>query len=132
MEKQTVKAREAAKKRKPLSTQNRLEVVGELPGFHTRIVKDVPGRISRFEAAGWEPVTKDELQVGTARTSVAQDTSENVNYIDLGGGDKGLLMKIPNEYWEEDQKVKEDRLKAQEDALKHPALEGRFGTISIT
>lgn len=132
MEKQTVKAREAAKaqRRRPLSTQNRLEVVGEIPGYKLRIVKDVPGRIDRFMDAGWEPTDTSEVSVGTSRSSVAKQEG-NTNYIDLGGGEKGLLMKQKIEWNEEDKAIIQERVNENEKAVKQPALEGRYGSIDI-
>ena len=132
MEKQTVKAREAIKReRKPLSSQNRIEVVGDIPGFKTRIVKDIPGRIDRFLDAGWEPVGTDEVRVGTSRANVATPESDNVNYIDLGGGERGLLMKQPKEWNDEDVAIRQKQVDEQEKAIKKPALEGQYGSIEI-
>lgn len=132
MANQTVKAREAEKsqRRRPLSSQNRLEVVGEIPGYKLRIVKDSPGRIARFMDAGWETTDRSEISVGTSRASVANQESD-VNYIDLGGGEKGLLMKQKIEWAEEDRALHDAKVDKLEEAVKNPALEGRYGSIDI-
>lgn len=132
MANQTVKAREAekAQRRRPLSSQNRLEVVGEIPGYKLRIVKDTPGRIDRFIDAGWEPTDRSEVSVGTSRANVANQES-TTNYIDLGGGAKGLLMKQKIEWNEEDRAIHDEKVDRLEEAVKNPALEGRYGSIDI-
>lgn len=131
-EKTTVKARVAkTRKRIPLGTSHRLAVSNEIPGFKTRLVNDTPGRIARFMDAGYEPVSTDEATIGTSRANVGSPEG-SINRIDVGGGLHAVLMKIPNEFYEEDQAAKMKRVDASEDTLKKPALEGGYGSVTIT
>jgi len=99
---------------------SRLEVA-EIPGFHLHWFRGDPARIARAQQAGYEFVSHEEVDLnnldlgGTSAASGNTDMGSRVSVIsgeDLGSdGQPGrlYLMKIRNEYWEEGQKVLEDR-----------------------
>jgi hypothetical protein len=94
--------------RQPLSIQNRD------PNFKYRVVNDKPGRVERFKLAGWvvdEGGTVGDTIAGRA-TSVDSVTSAPV-----GQGITGIVMKIPNELYEEDQETKQAKVDELEKSM---------------
>lgn len=101
------------------------------PAFEYRIVKDKPGRVDKFLVGGYEIVT-NETQVGDKRVGVPAQEGSPVK-ISLGGGEQGYLMRIPKEWYDEDQKAKQDALDAQESAMKRQhRSDGLTGTTDIS
>jgi len=99
----------------PMSMPQLKLEVPEIPGYHLHWFLNTPGRISRALAAGYTFVEDDEVDI--VNTGLANDRSASGN-TDLGTrvsisagsapGDDGqeqrlYLMKIPEEWWEEDQ-----------------------------
>ena len=118
-------------RRQPVGTRSRLSVEGMKEDFHYRIFNDVDDRIQTALAAGYEFVPADEVRIGNNR--VNQPTAEGSNaQVSVGGGTKGYLMRIPQEWFEEDQKAKAQQVDAREVALKNPALDGTYGKIDIS
>jgi len=79
--------------------EKRFEDVASDDGFHYRIFnsnwrKD-PTRIERAKRAGYEVVD----HVDSGRTVGTNDDGSEI---------KGVLMRIPKEFWEQDQKLKEE------------------------
>lgn len=125
------KAPQERVKRVPVSARNRLEVIGKDPDFVYRIVNDVDDRIERFKQAGYEPVNVSEARMATQR--VGQGTSEGtIASMPMGQGINGILMKIPKEYYEEDQKAKAEKIEASEQSIKKPDIDGTYGEIKIS
>jgi hypothetical protein len=87
-------------------------VEGLDPSFEYRWVKDVSEqgqRIYRFLAGGWEFSPKENLQVGQE----AVFNSENLGSLIRVPGGRGeylYLMRIPKEWYLEDQKAKADEV----------------------
>ena len=82
-------------------------------GFHYRVFNDgwakEPGRIQRAQRAGYEIVEGWEtLPVGTN---------------DDGSPIKGVLMRIPDEWYEEDQKAKQREVDKIDEAVKKGTIE---------
>ena len=103
--------------KKPVRTRNRgafngtrgkLQVGKLIQGYHLYFFNDEPGRIQAALDAGWEFVSPDE--VGYASTNVTNrnvDLGDRVSVIggkdDRGNGVPQVLLKIKQEWWEEDQ-----------------------------
>lgn len=121
----------ARPKRTPISGRNVLTVQGKEPGYEYRIVNDSGDRIEMFKDAGWELVDSKAVTVGDRR--VDRTTSEGSKaQVSVGGGTKAFVMRIPKEYYDEDQKAKADRIKALEDTMKQQALSGSdYGSLKI-
>lgn len=107
-----------------------LTVRGKDPNFEYRWVIDSPGRIQRFQEGGWE--------VDTAASEVGQKTVDRESKVGSattkasGDGRTYVLMRIPKEWYEEDQKAKQDRITALESSMKQEAKEGNYGLLEIT
>ena len=90
-------------------------------GFKRRVVNDSPGRIKQFEEDGWEVVRGDETggqttardpkKMGTAVTKVVGPGTD--------GPTTGVLMEIPEEIYNEDQKKKQDKIKRDEQIMEY-------------
>ena len=122
------------KKRVPLSGADRnvLTVQKKEPGFVYRFVNNVEDRIQRFMDAGYEPVTHQQAgQVGDTRVDTSQGTSSIVEK-GVGGGKKAILMRIPEEFYKEDQKAKQDMVDTLEASMKREAKKDRYGKLEIT
>lgn len=100
---------------------------GRDPNFEYRFVNDIEdhlgNRVERFKKAGWTPVQKDEGKVGEARVDGNQ--SKTVSYVErtVGRKMKAILMKIPKEWYTEDQAAKQKELDDQEKQMRRDALE---------
>ena len=78
------------------------------PGYHRRWVSDLPGRVDRALGAGWSNV-KDPKTKQPVKRVVDKSLGEK--------GRLGFLMEIPQELYEEDQKVKSDSLDEVDDLI---------------
>jgi hypothetical protein len=116
--------------RVPISGQRDLITVdGKDPDFEYRIVKEKPGRIDKFLNAGYEVVTH-EVEVGDKNAS--RDVSEGSPVkLNLGRGEVGYLMRVPREFYLEDQQAKEDELQAREADMLDKAKSGHYGRLDI-
>lgn len=104
-------------------TQAKLTVNNQIPGYHMHIFNDEPGRIQTAVDGGWEFVTPDE--VGGVKDSVTSgntDLGDKVRFL-VGTSEKGdglyaYLMKIKEEWWEEDQAEIQKRNDRVDDAIR--------------
>jgi hypothetical protein len=123
-----VKAPSGRVRRIPLSGRNVLTVQGKDPNYAYRIVNDEEDRIARFQDAGYELVADEDVTVGDKR--VSKPTAEGtVKQISVGGGKKAFLMRIRKDWYEEDQKAKQDFVDRQEATTKQKALSGTYGSL---
>lgn len=130
-QKEATKAAEGRTKRIPLRGKQPLAVRGKESGFHYRIVNDRDDRIADFLDAGYEVVRDTNVSVGDKSVDRAS-TEGTVKRISVGAGDKAVLMRIPDEYYNEDQNAKLKHLQDLEDATKKDALSGRYGSLDLT
>jgi hypothetical protein len=104
---------EKRKDRVPLGMPQRKFSCPSDDDFHYRIVNDnwskEPGRVQRAQEGGWEIVEKhDPIAVGTNED---------------GSAIKGILMRIPQEMYDEDQKGKQKEVDKVDDQIKGGTLE---------
>lgn len=117
--------------RVPVSgNRNILTVDGKEEGFMYRWVKDIGNRIKRFERAGYE-VVKHDVTVGDARAAVASEPGAAVTAFGNKEGEKLVLMRIRQEYYDEDQAAKMAEIDAIEAAM-GKNVEGSYGDIKIS
>lgn len=118
--------------RTPVAGRNVLTVKGKEPGFEYRIVNDSGDRIEMFKDAGWELVDSKDVTVGDRR--IDRTTAEGSKaQVSVGGGTKAFVMRIPTEYYKEDQEAKNKRIDALEESMKKQALSGSdFGELKTT
>lgn len=97
------------------------------PNYMYRVVVDYkskPGRIQMFKNAGYVPVLSGEGMgddVAGKPTKLGRQVT-----VPVGNGETGYLMKIPKEYFDEDQAAKEAKLKATESSIKQKKA-GQYG-----
>jgi hypothetical protein len=103
----TTSSRSGRPKRIPLSQQNVVDDV-KLPGLHPRIVKNIGSRIEKFMKAGWIPRSESDLKI-SQRSLDTPSSLGSVSEIvmDETKGTKGILMDIPEEFYEADQLLKQ-------------------------
>lgn len=90
-------------------TEAKLNVRQQIPGYHLHIFTDSGSRVQEALDGGWEFVTPDEIG-GVSENVVSRngDLGERIRYLvnprTGEGSDKfGYLMKIRQEWYEEDQ-----------------------------
>lgn len=104
-------------KRTPIGQRNRLTVKDKDPNYFYRIVNTTDGngidRIEEFKEAGYEVV---DNTVGDKRVDNSTGIGKNPEF-SVGGGVKAVVMRIPREYYEEDQSAKMAAIRAQEETM---------------
>lgn len=112
------------KKPAPLQRKQRVPVSGPRdiltlsdkdPNYFYRWVKDSPGRVQRFLDAGYE-IVKHDAQVGERTVDSGSRLGSALTRQD--GGAVLVAMRIPLEWYNEDQEAKQRILDAKEDALR--------------
>lgn len=119
--------------RQPVGVRNKLSVQNKDPNYMYRWVVDYDStgdRIAEFKNAGYELVPSGKTSVGDNRVDT-DSTMGSTESKAVGNGQKGYLMRQKKEYYDDDQAAKQVRVNKIEDALKQPALEGSYGTVSI-
>lgn len=110
--------------------RNVLNVTGKDPEFQYRIVNDTGDRISSLQEQGYEVVTDSKVKIGERR--IANPTQEgSVVAASVGGGVKGVLMRIKKDWFQEDQDAKQQRVAQTEISMKQQAKEGMYGKLDI-
>lgn len=114
--------------RVPIGSRSRLGVP-EKKGYVRRWVVDRGDRIQQFREAGWEIVQDPYLRAGqepSKSSSLLTSTARK----DLGHGDYGYLMEIPEKWYREDQLAKVERNKAHLQRIQQPKRdEGQYGYV---
>lgn len=119
--------------RVPLYEQrNKLTVTDRDPNFEYRFVNDTDERIAQFKLAGWEVVDRKDHQVGDPLVDTGQATTTSIVEKAVGGRTKALLMRIPKEWYNEDQNKKQEEVDRLEAATKRDALDkSDYGKLEI-
>ena len=122
-------------KRIPVSEANRdkLFVAGlDNENYNYRWVNDVEGRLAAFIAGWWEFVDQNGNPVGDGDVNQSAGTSSKFTK-GVGNGITAYLMRIPKEFWLEDQETKERNLKDIEAEMKRNVKSiGDYGKIEVT
>ncbi len=111
--------------RTPLGQRNRLTWKDKDPNFVYRWINNQDARIAEAKEAGYEFVVSDE-QGGDKRAAEASKMGAKVSK-SVGGGMTGFLMRIPKEYYEEDQAAKAGKVNDLEKSLKPDKSKGQYG-----
>lgn len=119
-------------KRVPIGQRDVLTVKGRDPKFEYRWVNDANGRVDMFEEAGYTAV-RDPTEVGDPKAGDASQLGSTVRK-PVGGGISAVLMKIPKNFYREDQAAKETRIAEKEQSLLNEATgDGYYGKgVKIT
>lgn len=102
----------AKSNRVPINAANKLSFEGTDPDYHYRVVVDRPGRLQMFLKAGYE-FCSEEIRVTDGGIAETTSLDSRVS-LDTGGGEKGYLMRIRKEFYDEDQAAKIERIKSTE------------------
>jgi hypothetical protein len=121
-------------RRTPASgARDKLTVYGKDPNFVYRWVRNDEGRIQWFQERGYDVVTGD-LEVGQKTVDSGSKLGSAVTK--FGGGAVTLvLMRIPKEWYDEDQAAKEDAVASTEATMRNPEAQvgGKaYGRFDIT
>lgn len=117
-----------------------LKVEGVPRGLHTRWVNDVDDRILRFREAGYEFVTSKGILVGDrtveqtpeAESNIGSVVCKRVGHVE-GRPLMAYLMAIEEEFFEEDQKRKQDKITRKEQGITQPNREeGQYGKVTFS
>lgn len=124
-------------KRVPLHEQGRSVLTApEKKGFVRRIVNDVGPRIAKFIKAGWN-VVEEDINLGESVDGSNQAIGSGARK-GVGKGVTGVLMEIPKELYDADQRAKQARITKDENALKRKIKsndsgeDGVYGDVGIT
>jgi hypothetical protein len=110
-------------------TQGKLHVAHQIEGYHTHIFNDSPGRIQHATDVGYEFVSPEEIGgVSTNVVSRNTDVGDKVRFL-VGTSDNGdalyaYLMKIRQEFYEEDQDEVQSKLDLVDEAIRGGRLTG--------
>ena len=121
-------------KRTPINKRDILSVKGKEPGYFYRIVNDEGDRIEAFKEAGYELVAADDVRIGDKRVNSASPEGSHAK-VSVGGGKKAFLMRIKQEWYDEDQAAKQTDINRLEQSMRQQALsqnELKNGKFEIT
>lgn len=131
------KPKETRRKRKPMKAEGALNFP-QREGYHRHIFNDnEKGRVQAAKDAGYTVVMQSDIDGGDMRAGADSQLSSPVSR-SVGGGMKGILMEIPQEFYDEDQKAKQDQIAADEKKrLLGPAItgndrEGYYGGVTVS
>ena len=117
-------------RRTPVGQRNVLTVSNKDPNFEYRIVNDTGDRVEQFKSAGYEIVSASDVKIGDRRITAAS-AEGSMAQVSVGGGVKGIVMRIPKEWYEEDQKAKQQAIAELEASTQADALKGTYGKFEI-
>jgi hypothetical protein len=119
-------------KRTAIGTRNVLTVDKKDPDYEYRFVNDQNDRVAAFTQNGWEPVRAADAKIGDKRVEQASPEG-SVAVASVGNGVKSVLMRIPKDWYKEDQAAKQVEIDRLEQTMKEEAhREGNYGSIKIT
>lgn len=107
-----------------------LTVSGKDPNYVYRWVIDTPGRIQRFTDGGYE-VVQESPEVGQRTVDRGSKLGSAVTKAG-GSGQTLVLMRIPKEWYDEDQLAKQAQVDSLEATMRQEAQDGRYGELSIS
>lgn len=128
----TQEASASRPKRAPLSQRNRLEVRNKEAGFVYRIVNDIDDRVPMLQENGWEIVP--DARVGAVGNRRVDGTSAvgTASHFSVGAGTKAVVMRIPEEWYKEDQAMKQARVDELEATMRQDAKRNAdYGELTV-
>lgn len=114
-------AQEVRPKRTPINKRDILSVKGKEPGYHYRIVNDIGDRTQSFVDAGYEFVDASSVTIGDKRVNRASPEGSKAQ-VSVGAGQKAYLMRIKQEWYDEDQAAKQQEVQKLEQSMRQQAL----------
>ena len=119
-------------RRTPLGKRNRLMVQNKEPGYHYRIVNDEDDRVTQLQENGWELAPNAKVgALGDRRVDNASSLGSQP-YISVGKGVKATVMRIKEEWYKEDQAVKQAEINELEETMRQEAKKkSDYGDLRI-
>lgn len=118
-------------KRQPINGyRDLLSVQGKEEGFHYCWVNE--DKVPRYEQGWYEFVTHDVI-IGDKRVNTAAQLGGKVS-LAVGNQMTAYLMRIPNEYYDEDMKAQSDMVDEVESSMKaklNSGADGQYGSVEI-
>ena len=112
-------------------TRNVLNISGKEPGFVYRVVNDVGDRIEQLKAIGYEIVEDNNVQVGDRRITNPTKEGSPVK-VSVGGGIQGYVMRIKQDWYDEDKAKKDAHVDNIEKGLVRDAKEQTdYGKLQV-
>lgn len=115
------------------SPKMKLGVPYQIPGYHLHWINDSPGRVAQAESGGYEFVMHEEVRLSSRAAGLtASPLGTGVSRL-VGKQDDGVtpmyayLMKIRQEWYEEDQQAGQVRVDATDAAIRGGNVEGHVG-----
>ena len=115
--------------RVPLGARNRLSFRisdADKAAYSYRVINDQDDRLARAQEAGYEFVASDQ-PLGELGVAEASSLGANVAK-PVGNGVTGYLMRIPREFYDEDQAAKEAKLTEIEKSMQTTNVAKQYGT----
>lgn len=132
-EKQTPVARAGRAKRTPINGRNILSLTNKEDGYIYRFVNDVGDRVEIFKERGWELVDAKDVRIGDRRVESAGPLGSKAQASVDKQGTKAFVMRIPKDWYDEDQAEKAKAIAEQEKSMKQSALSNNdYGKLEIT
>lgn len=125
-------ARRNRRTRSPIDgRRNIMTVKGLAPGMLGRWVDNTPERVEELLEQGYD-IVREKVQVGDLSADSSRRQMGEVTTKRVGGGKEQILMQIPKEWWEADQREKQKIVDAREAAI-HGASKapGVYGKVEI-
>ena len=111
----------ARPRRTPLSQRNRLDVKNKEPGYVYRIVNDVDDRVHLMQEQGYELCSKEHVgAIGDKRVDNTASIGSTAHF-SVGQGTKAVVMRIKDEWFKEDQAVKQQQVDEMEASMNQEA-----------
>lgn len=121
-------------KRTPINKRDILSIKGKEPGYVYRITNDTGDRIEDLKERGYELVPASDLRIGDKRINAATPEGSYAQ-VSVGGGQKAFVMRIKQEWYDEDQEAKQTEVNKLEQSMRQQALaqnELRNGKLDLT
>jgi len=113
---------------RPAGFRDILTIANRDPNYFYRFALDVPGRLEYLKGRGYETVTKETV-VGDDTVDKGSQLGSAVTLV--RGTQTLVLMRIPREWYDEDQKWKQDEIDAMEETMRGgPGAD--YGSVQIT
>ena len=117
--------------------RNVLTVKGQEPGYRYRIVNDTGDRIKEMEELGYELVSDKNIKVGDKRVAVPTAEGSHIRSAvgthPSGEPMYGYVMRIKDEWYQEDQQAKQKQVDELEATMKKDAKRNSdYGDIKIS
>lgn len=128
MARQTSQTEASARPRRtPIAKRNRLEIQNKEPGYVYRIVNDVDDRVLQLQEQGYEIVPNAKVgAIGNRRVDNPTALGSS-SHISVGQGTKAVVMRQREEFYREDQQIKQQTVDDTEQSMKNPQAD--YGSI---